>query len=179
MDVLPTMLAASGIPQPQGVGGTPAFDGVDLASLADGTCARDGVFSQWSAGPTGQYMQVTKRWKYFYSAADDKEFLFDRVADPGETRNQAGLSLVSKEKAKMRNALLASLKADGVTEALVEENGVLAWKRHPKIADALQSGATGELFRQTGLSDDPDAFLLIQDQPLAEQPVAEGIDRYR
>jgi len=179
VDILPTFLAAAEVPAPASNDGRPAIDGVDLADLASGARDRAGVGSQWSSGPNGQYLWVTRRWKYFYSAADRKEFLFDRVADPLELRNMAGLSLVSKEKIALRGALLNSLKKDGVVDAYTEENGQLSWKRHPAVDDGLQSWEVGELFRQTELSDDPDAFLLFQDAPKADMPKAEGIGPYQ
>lgn len=78
------------------------LDGEDLAKTVAGSTERDVVFSQFGRRQKGIYMIVGRRWKYFYSAAEQREFLFDRINDPDETRNLANLSLSADAKAEMK-----------------------------------------------------------------------------
>jgi hypothetical protein len=95
------------------------------------------------------YMAASRRWKYVYSAPDHKEFLFDRLTDPLETRNRAGLVLCRHELAAMRKALMDHLRDGGETGGLTPDG---QWREFPP---------------QT-LPDDPDALLLIQDHAWPE-----------
>ena len=143
------------------------LDGVDLADILSGISARNMVFSQhdYSQGnPIGrsiylpeeykndpelhraamsQYMAVSKEWKYFYSAADNQEFLFDKIHDPQETRNKAGIIFCQKPLADMRNALFEHLKSGGETRGIDGDH----WRHFPKAE----------------FPSDPDTGLLIQD----------------
>jgi len=140
VDLMPTMLAAAGC-DAEGL----AMDGVDLHTLLDESSTRDAVFSQYRAEGTAIYTMVTDRWKYVYSAPDRKEFLFDRVNDPLETRNRAGLASTRKTLEKLRARTIAWLKAGGESAAL-EGDG---WRRYPKLV----------------VPKNPDAGLLTQDRP--------------
>jgi len=138
VDVMPTILAAAGV---DASGCSP--DGQDLAELArDGDADRT-VFSQWDCREKGTYMAVNRRWKYFYSTADRREFLFDRLEDPEETRNRAENPLCRHVTAQMRGALMEFYRSQGYTEPLDGED----WKLYP----------------QPTTPEDPDAGLLIQD----------------
>ena len=147
VDVLPTFLGAAGVEvdvrEP---------DGVDLRAIAAGEARERRVYSQFSSGPRGIYMVVGERWKYFYSAFDEREFLFDRIADPEETRNRAGLPFCREARDEMKEALLGFLRRMGEKEAFVEEEKALEWRKFP------DSGGPA-------VPDDPDAGLLIQDAP--------------
>jgi arylsulfatase A-like enzyme len=140
VDVMPTILAAAGC-DTTGL----ALDGVDLHDLLDGTSGRQAVFSQYRAAETAIYTMVTPRWKYAYSAPDQREYLFDRVVDPKETRNRAGLPSSDDVIKTLRQQTLAWLKAGGETAAFEGDQ----WKIYPKIE----------------ISSDPDSGLLIQDRP--------------
>ena len=145
IDVLPTFAEAAGI-DTNGID----LDGVDLRAVAAGETERRGVYSQFNSKARGIYMVVDENWKYFYSAFDDMEYLFDRTTDPEETRNRAGLPFCQETRKKMKGNLLGFLREMGEQDAFVEEDGELDWKRYP---DAGKSA----------VSSDPDAGLLIQD----------------
>jgi arylsulfatase len=138
VDVAPTLLAAAGV-------GGMKTDGIDLAAAAACGSDRPGVFIQHARGEHALYTLVTRRWKYAYSAPDNREFLFDRVNDPEETRNRAGLVFCQPDLADLRRTLMATLREAGEVEGLDGEQ----WKRYP--------------VRQ--LDADPDRGLLIQDPP--------------
>ena len=156
VDVMPTLLAAAGID-------TAAYDldGIDLADIASneqsdayrsrsrrtrslGDFGYDRtVYSQFQRDALGVYMATNSRWKYFYSAPDRREFLFDRINDPDEMRNRAGLSFCRNALEQMRNNLFEFYRSEDFTDP-IEEN---RWK----------------LFPQPSIPDDPDEGLLIQD----------------
>jgi arylsulfatase A-like enzyme len=145
-DVAPTILAAA-----TGGRGGMAADGVDLAALASGRVDRDAVFCQYSTGVWGEYTMVTRRHKFVYSAPDGREFLFDRIADPQETRSQDGLVFCRTEQNACRARLVAALRAAAETEVLDGER----WKAHPAAR----------------MPANPDAGLLRQDHPWAQERI--------
>ncbi len=140
VDIMPTVLAAAGCD----TGGL-ALDGVDLASLLDGTSGREAVFSQYRTGATAIYTMVTSRWKYAYSAPDNREFLFDRLMDPGETRNRCGSPSTRAVVKDLRQRVINWLAQAGETGAF--------------------EGDTWKVFPPTEVSLNPDAGLIIQDRP--------------
>ncbi len=146
VDVMPTILSAANIDTTE-----IELDGCDLKKVANGGCYREAVFSQFGSGQKGIYMIATKKFKYFYSAADDKEFLFDKTNDPDEQRNASGNPFYFEQQTEIKNKLLKYLKSTETTDAF-EENleGILSWKKYPKIL---------------GVSENPDDGLLIQDDP--------------
>lgn len=160
VDVAPTFLTVAGTSlkshQP---------DGVDVFDILTGKSDRKMVFSQhsyargnpisnaipkeylhdqdlWHANMS-QYMAVSKEWKYFYSAPDDQEFLFDKIRDPYETRNKAGIVFCQKTLIEMRKALFEHLRQGGEIKGIDGDN----WRKFPK----------------PDFPNDPDAGLLIQD----------------
>ncbi|NLF15970.1 MAG: sulfatase-like hydrolase/transferase [Lentisphaerae bacterium] len=161
VDVAPTLCAAAGTRI-----GSHALDGLDLASIAEGTARREAVFAQHAVIPPvagardlhdhpesraalSTYMAVSRDWKYVYSATDHREFLFDRRSDPAETRNRAGLGLCREPLQALRAALVEELRAAGETGGLQPDG---SWREFPRLA----------------LSPDPDAHLLVQDHPWAD-----------
>ncbi len=146
VDIAPTFLQTAGAKID-----SHSLDGVDLAQLLTGNVSRDHVFAQLAPGrisevgyaATSTYMAVSREWKYFYSAPDNQEYLFDKIHDPQETRNKAGLSLCQKPLKQIRGSLMAYLRETGTVDGL---NGD-AWKELPKLH----------------VPTDPDAGLLIQD----------------
>ena len=143
VDIMPTMLSAAGTDCR-----THALDGEDLAEVAAGACGREYVFSQFAKGGNAIYTAVSERWKLAYSAPDDQEYLFDRVQDPRESRNHAGVAGYAGAQQDMRRALTAFLRDAGEADALEGEG----WKVYPRK----------ELPRN------PDAGLLVQDHPWAQ-----------
>ncbi len=137
VDVMPTFLGAAGTDPSRY-----ALQGSNLAELATGRVERT-VYSQFQRGALGVYMALNRRWKYFYSAPDRREFLFDRLQDPGELRNRAGIVFCEDALAAMREGLLAYYRSEGYTEPLEGDH----WSPFP----------------QPTLPADPDALLLVQD----------------
>lgn len=140
VDIAPTVLQAAGCAS-SGM----ALEGEDLHDLWTGASRRKAVFSQYADGNAAIYTAVTARWKYAYSAADNREFLFDRLTDAGETRNRVGAFFWREELQAMREMTLAFFR-DGGEKAAVEGK---EWKVYPPKT----------------LSPDPDSHLLIQDPP--------------
>jgi arylsulfatase len=151
IDLFPTFTAAAGVDATQY-----SVDGVDLYNLASGKSDRDAVFSQFSSGPTGNYMIATRNHKYFYSAPDDIEFLFDRKTDPLETRNRANTPFLNEVQEKLKSRLLSFLNQQGEVAALHESNTGLDWQRYPYSAT---------------ISPNPDDGLLVQDGPGSVVPI--------
>lgn len=143
VDVMPTMLAAAGVPNPNGI------DGQDMLALADGTKHRDEVYIQFQHGGLGLYAVISSKWKYAYSAADNREYLFDRTHDRPESRNLAAeLPRLSDARA-LKQMLIDHLKTGGDTQAIDGDT----WRTYPA--------------RQ--MPDNPDAGLLRQDSSWADQ----------
>lgn len=140
VDVVPTILNATGNED-----NNMALDGRDLRAIAAGETISEPVFIQYDRGQRGIYAVVTPEWKYAYSAADDREFLFDRVQDPLENRNQAGLVFNRKVCTRLRKTLLDFLEQGGESEAVDGDN----WQRYPPLT----------------MPEDPDSGLLVQDPP--------------
>ena len=143
VDIAPTILGATGAEMPAG-----QLDGMDLADVATGHPGREMVFGQHYSAERATYMAVSGRWKYFYSAPDNREFLFDRVGDPLETRNRAGVTFCRDARDEMKQALIDHLRTGGETTGLDGDD----WKVFPKYDPPV----------------DPDANLLIQDHPWAD-----------
>lgn len=140
VDIMPTVLSAAGI-APAGLD----LDGVDLAALQAGAVDRAAVYSQYRSGGTAIYTAVTDAWKYAYSAPDQREYLFDRKADPGETRNCAGQAATSAVVDRLRAQTLAWLAGGGEGAACDGDR----WRVYPKLE----------------VPADPKAGLLTQDRP--------------
>jgi len=123
VDVMPTVLAAAGI---RATGAK--LHGTDLAELAAESDRDRTVFSQFERQGRGLYMALDRRWKYFYSAADRREFLLDRLQDPAETRDRAGVSLLAGALDEMRRRLMEFFRREGYTEPLDGEG----WRQFPQ-----------------------------------------------
>lgn len=136
VDVLPSVLAAVGIDNDD-----LDLDGEDLSDVM--RMADRMVYSQYANQADGLYMALNHRWKYVYSAPDRKEFLFDRVEDPEETRNLAGARLRSSMLSEMRTAIVARFQEDGYADPIAGEG----WR----------------LFPQPTLPEDPSFDLAVHD----------------
>jgi hypothetical protein len=101
------------------------------------------IYSQFQHSAQGVHMALNRRWKYFYSAPDRREYLFDRVKDPDEMRNHAYLPFERHVVNEMRDQLFAFYKTNGETDPI--DGG--KWREYP----------------QPEFPADPDAGLLIQD----------------
>ena len=139
IDIMPTALSAAGV-------ASSALDGKDMATVAAGEENRNAVFGHYQGAHAGLYMAVTKEWKYIWSAADNKELLFDRIKDPNELRNRAYNVACGGAVRKMRNMLQNHIRTMPGHEEVVNEDG---WIVKPPVT----------------LPDDPDAGLIVQDPP--------------
>jgi arylsulfatase A-like enzyme len=150
VDIMPTFLDFAGIARSR------ALNGESLVELCTGTKKREEVYSQYQRDEYGMYMMVTKRYKYIYSAPDQKEWLFDLATDPEETRNKAQNPMFMHQTKIMRERLIAYLAANGGSKILDGNS----FKSYPKKE----------------LTADLDALLLFQDPP-ASIPHIEGYER--
>lgn len=136
LDLFPTFLGMARLE-----GDHPHAEGTDLTKLGQFSDRKRMIFSQFSSGPLGLYMATDGRYKYIWSAADEREWFFDRNADPRETHSFAGNPAYAPHVEQLRNALLA---------------------RHADDKRAVQNGA----WRRWGTSAvpaEPDLGLLYQD----------------
>lgn len=143
VDVMPTMLEAAGVSSPVGL------DGRDMAQVVRGHSDRECVFIQFQHGNRGLYAAVTPRWKYGYSAADGQEYLFDRSNDRPDSRNLATMISWPTEAMRARQMLIEHLSTD---REAIEGTG---WRTYPRLQ----------------MPSDPDAGLLRQDSPWANQHI--------
>jgi arylsulfatase len=151
LDVPVTLLNAAGTEF-----STHTPDGLDLRHIADNPPDDRTVFSQLHKADYGLYTAVNKRWKFVYSAPDQRELLFDRKAAPGETCDLANVTWLSEWPASralknMRNELINWLREQGEEAALDGDN----LRVYPK----------------RGISENPDAHMLYQDHSWADQHI--------
>jgi arylsulfatase len=139
VDIFPTYLEYADI-EPQ-----EDYSGESLAGIANGDIKRDITYGQYHRDEYAIYMSVSERYKYIYSAPDQKEWLFDLEIDPEETRNRVNNPIYIEHRDNMKNRLIEYLKKDGYTK--------------PFDGDDFKKGKIKKI------SDDPDAYLLFQDKP--------------
>ena len=130
----------------------------NLIDVVNGKSNRKYVYSQFEEGQKGIYMIVSEEWKYIYSAGDRREFLFDRINDPKETKNKAGTLLLKDVQDKLKNALLEYLKQENAKDAYIETEQGLDWKEYPKLDMNYLDNLDAELIIQ-----DHDAILFDHD----------------
>jgi arylsulfatase A-like enzyme len=121
VDIAPTILASCG------VDGIDQHSGVDLGELRDGGADRPGVLCQYSQGDSGLYGLITDDFKYVYSAADNREWLFRRRGAEPEERSLAGHQAYWRTTAEMRGKLIEWLRSDGYTDVLDGDS----WRVYP------------------------------------------------
>ena len=139
VDVLPTFLDFAGIRLDED------YSGDSLIGILNGDLERDITFGQYHEDEYAMYMAVTEDYKYIYSAPDQKEWFFDLKNDSEETRNRAFNPMYVGQKENMRRQLMDYLRNDGYSSPFDGDK----WKK-------------GEV---KTLPDDPDAYLLFQDEP--------------
>jgi arylsulfatase A-like enzyme len=137
IDILPTLLDFADIPAEDD------YCGESLFNIPGGTCQRDTIFGQYEQEGYAAYMALDGHYKYIYSAPDQKEFLFDLISDPEETRNKAYNPLYIQKTKEMRDQFISYFRAEGYSTPIEGDN----WKVYPK----------------KDMPDDPDAYLLFQD----------------
>ena len=146
IDLCPTFMSAAGLAchhvDPEGA---------PLMMVAGLRFKHRYVYSQFSEKSTGLYLITDGRWKYSYSAADRKEWLFDLHLDARESHNLAYNPAYRRKTNELREALIARFERDGYSDA-VEAGG---WRQYP----------------QPNPPNDPDYGLLYQDAPLTQAHV--------
>jgi len=136
LDILPTLLEAAEVRVPF------AAEGVSLLGLArDGAAqSREVMISQFNRQAHGLYLAMDRRWKYMYSARDEREQLFDLEADPQELVNRAADPAAAGEKQRLKRAAIEYFRAEGNRDAVDGDT----WRRYPpeesEMARALHVG---------------------------------------
>jgi arylsulfatase A-like enzyme len=128
---------------------THACEGKSLVETANAADGDRTIFTQLYNQGRGLYTAVNRQWKYVYSAPDQRELLFDRQADPGETTDltRVDSAPAADGMAAMKPQLIHHLRDLGEADALEGDD----WKTYPKLT----------------VSDDPDSDLLYQDHKWA------------
>lgn len=145
IDLAPTFLEAAGMAPASG------YTGISLRSAQSRSNSREFVFSQFRIEGLAVYMAVSERWKYIYSAADQREFVFDRRKDPGETVNGANRPGYKRITVRLRRVLQAFLRHNNEPTNL-----------DPKTAHGWK------IRKRHFMSGDPDKGLVIQDPGWAD-----------
>ena len=122
VDLLPTVAEATGMPWREN-----EVDGVPLQRTLLGNSNRKYVVGQLNREDRGVYFIFDGRYKYIYSAPDQKEYLLDTKTDPSETRNHALMDGGKPHLERLRKALIEQFKCDGYTVPL-DGNG---WRQYP------------------------------------------------
>jgi choline-sulfatase len=105
------------------------------------------VFSQFSSGWCGQYGATDGRWKYAYSAPDDREWLFELDDDLAEGPNRADDPAASTHLARLKGALMQrhAPALDPYSNAVEDGD----WKKHePPPEDYLDDPTYGFLWQE-------------------------------
>ncbi|MBD5780685.1 sulfatase-like hydrolase/transferase [Pelagicoccus sp. NFK12] len=102
-----------------------SLEGTSLVSTLEGNEAERVVFSQFSQNGLGLYLAADSKWKYVYSAADEKEWLY-RGSE--EEINLAADPAFSGELIRLRESLFERFKGDGY-DAPWDGEG---WRQFPK-----------------------------------------------
>ncbi|MCR2808090.1 sulfatase/phosphatase domain-containing protein, partial [Paenibacillus soyae] len=92
----------------------------------EGKQQRELTMGQYNRNEFGVYMAVTERYKYIYSAPDNKEWLFDLQVDPEETHNFFNNPMYKDQAERMKRQLLEQLRADQCTTMIDGDD----WKRY-------------------------------------------------
>lgn len=137
-------------------------DGTDLLALANAEDADRMIFSQFNRGGQGLYTALNRDWKYVYSAPDQRKLLFNRRLDPGETTDHFDATW---------DPQWPSMKAQKAME-----DALVAWLIDAG-EDAALDGKQLKLFPKRTMPDNPDAWLLYQDQPWANQDLPQNYVR--
>lgn len=138
LDLFPTFVSISGNDNIH-----PSPEGRNLRDIAKGNNDRDYVYSQFSEDATGLYMIASRDFKYVYSAADRKSWLFDLQKDPGESKNWSGNPRYEAIENKFRHILIERFETDNYDQAV--EGGY--WREYELPAFPKPDSDDGLLFQ--------------------------------
>lgn len=126
LDLFPTFLEAGG--------GTPPVDaeGVSLQSLQHQGHIERFVYSQFSQNQLGLYMVTNGEWKYIFSAADNREWLYQADC---ENVNLAEDPAYRDTVTKLRARAIERFRADGYETPLQGDD----WARFPPMSLPIPS----------------------------------------
>ncbi|MDF3130329.1 sulfatase-like hydrolase/transferase [Kiritimatiellaeota bacterium B1221] len=142
---------------------THTAEGENLVDFANRDSKDRTVFTQLGSGGRAIYTAVTRRWKFVYSAPDNRELLFDLEQDPGESRDLCPYVIGRKR------------ESDQALQSLRQE----LWQHLRDTGEAEQalSGDSWKVYPKQSVPEHPDAGLLYQDHPWASE--LESIPGYR
>ncbi len=94
---------------------------------------RDITFGELFDDDRATFMARDGRWKYAYAVNGGRELLFDQAADPDELVDRSGDPSATAEKARLRGALVALFRRDGLDRRLQDGDLVATPEReiHP------------------------------------------------
>jgi choline-sulfatase len=107
LDLFPTFATAAGAQDEAS-----RSSGAELAAIARGEVARTQIISQFSQRSLGLYLMAESDWKYIYSAADRREWLFNTRRDPQELRNLAHDAASRPALERLKAALIGQFASD-------------------------------------------------------------------
>lgn len=154
LDLWPTFVGAAGIDEPPPYVGSGSLIETSAASQRENT-----VVSQFSEAQFGLYMITDGRFKYIYSAADQKAWLFALEDTQPEAIDLSPDLAYAEPLSRLRGELIDRLATEGCVEAV--ENG--AWRIYPVASFPA----------------DPDDGLLFQDPPSVRRAVERLPPEYR
>jgi len=134
VDLLPTIAEAVGVPWEED-----RVDGVPLQRILIGENRREYILGQINHKEFGVYFIFDGRYKYIYSAPDQKEYLLDTKNDPLETGNHALVDGGKPHLLRLRKSLIEQFKKDGYTLPLDGNR----WRENPPAKLPAATQATG------------------------------------
>jgi arylsulfatase A-like enzyme len=141
VDILPTFVDIAGAKIDNN-----EFDGQSLIAIQNDETDRKYVYSQYDQKESAIYMITSEKWKYIYSAGDDKELLFDKINDTTELFNLANTRTDVKE--KIKQDFLNHFKDINYTDAFVENSEKLDWKKYPPKDMSYLNNPDNNLLKQ-------------------------------
>ncbi len=145
LDIYPTLLGIAGDRTDR-----PSIEGKSLFDLVKKAPEDRIVFSQFSQNQLALYMATNENWKYIYSAADNKEWLFDLSNDPHELRNAICDVENQPHLELLKQACIERFESSGYTTSLVGKD----WKRYPITEPPARQSDDGLLFQDPAALDD-------------------------
>ncbi|MDG2167196.1 MAG: sulfatase-like hydrolase/transferase [Opitutales bacterium] len=143
LDLFPTFTSLGG-----SHADSPSPEGISLLEAMDNSAKDRIVYSQFSQNDLGLYMAANRKWKYIYSAADDKEWLFELANDPYEIVNRKDDPSCLSQFQKLKDACIQRFKSDGYFKPLDGND----WKHFTPPIPPIPNSDDGQLFQ------DPDAL---------------------